>query len=100
AAIGRLAGLVPGRLRKERGPKVAIVIPVYNGSNFLDPALRSAVGQDYANLEILVIDDGSTDRTSLIAAKWARRDSRVRYVRKENGGVASALNRGIAEMTA
>ena len=79
-------------------PKVSIVIPVYNGSDYLREAVDSALAQTYGNVELLVIDDGSDDggKTGEIARSYGER---IRYFRKENGGVASALNRGIREMT-
>ena len=73
--------------------KVSIVIPVYNGANYLAEAIDSAVVQ--ADAEVLVVDDGSTDATPSIARSYG---DRVRYIAKPNGGVSSALNRGIAEM--
>lgn len=78
-------------------PKVSIVIPVYNGANYLREAIDSALIQTYRNIEILVINDGSNDdrETERIALSYG--DS-IRYFSKPNGGVASALNRAIAEM--
>lgn len=78
-------------------PKVSIVIPVYNGSDFLREAVDSALAQSWPNVEVIVVDDGSDDggRTEEIARSYGER---IRYFRKENGGVASALNRGIREM--
>lgn len=78
-------------------PKVSIIIPVYNGSNFLKQAIDSALGQTYKNIEILVINDGSCDhgKTAKIAQSYG---NRIRYYEKENGGVASALNWGIQKM--
>ncbi len=78
-------------------PKVSIVIPVYNGANFLSQAIDSALAQTYSNIEVLVINDGSTDdgETERIALSY---DNKVRYFAKINGGVASALNLGILEM--
>lgn len=78
-------------------PKVSIVIPVYNGSNFLAEAIDSALGQTYENIEILVVNDGSNDdgATERIALGYG---SRVRYFHKPNGRVASALNYAIREM--
>jgi glycosyltransferase involved in cell wall biosynthesis len=80
------------------GPKVSIVIPVYNGANFLREAIDSALAQTYKNIEVLVINDGSNDQgaTEQIALSYG---TRIRYFRKKNGGVATALNRGIAEMS-
>lgn len=79
-------------------PKVSIIIPVYNGSNYLRAAIDSALAQTYKNLEVIVVNDGSTDggRTEEIALSYG---NELRYLRKENGGVASALNVGIREMT-
>lgn len=77
-------------------PKVSIIIPVYNGSNYLAEAIESALAQTYKNIEILVINDGSTDggETEKIALSYG---DRIRYFPKENGGVATALNFGIAK---
>ncbi len=74
---------------------VSIVIPVYNGENYLEQAINSALCQTYKNIEILVIDDGSTDRTADICKTYG---SKIRYIRKDNGGVSSAVNLGIREM--
>ena len=78
-------------------PLVSIVIPVYNGSNYMREAIDSALAQDYENKEIIVVNDGSTDggATEEIALSYG--DS-IRYLHKENGGVSSALNLGIANM--
>ena len=78
-------------------PSVSIVIPVYNGSDYLREAVDSALGQTCPGVEVLVVNDGSDDggRTEAIALSYG---DRVRYLRKENGGVASALNLGIREM--
>ena len=78
-------------------PKVSIIIPVYNGSNYLKEAIDSALAQTYANCEVLVINDGSCDegKTEAIALSYG---DRIRYFAKENGGVASALNIGIHQM--
>lgn len=79
-------------------PKVSIVIPVYNGSNYLREAIDSALAQTYKNMEVIVVNDGSNDggKTEEIAKSY---DDKIRYFFKENGGVASALNLGIREMT-
>ena len=79
-------------------PKVSIVIPVYNGSNYMRDAIGSALSQTYSNIEVLVINDGSTDNgeTERIALSYG---DRIRYYAKENGGVATALNLGIEKMT-
>jgi glycosyltransferase involved in cell wall biosynthesis len=75
-----------------RSPAVSVVIPVYNGARFLGEALASALGQDLPPLEVIVVDDGSTDATAAVAAGFAG----VTYLRQENAGVAVARNTGIA----
>src|SRR5262245_43737629 len=78
-------------------PKVSIVIPVYNGADYLRGAIDSALAQTYQNVEILVVNDGSNDggATERIAVSYGQK---IRYFSKPNGGVASALNRAIEEM--
>jgi glycosyltransferase involved in cell wall biosynthesis len=78
-------------------PLVSIIIPVYNGSDYLREAIDSALRQTYRNLEILVINDGSTDdgATERIALSYG---DKIHYISKPNGGVSSALNTGIRHM--
>lgn len=85
-------------MKQQMQPKVSIIIPVYNGSNYLQEAIDSALAQTYPNCEVLVINDGSCDegKTEAIALSYG---DRIRYFKKENGGVASALNMGIRQMT-
>lgn len=82
----------------EELPKVSIIIPVYNGSDYLDKAIQSALNQSYQNVEIIVVNDGSNDggKTAEIARSYG---DKISYIEKENGGVSSALNRGIEAMT-
>ena len=74
---------------------VSIVIPVYNGSNYMREAIDSALAQTYENCEVIVVNDGSMDNTEEIALSYG---DKIRYLKKENGGVASALNLAIQEM--
>ena len=78
-------------------PLISIVIPVYNGGNYMREAIDSALAQTYPNIEVIVVNDGSRDdgETDAIARSYG---NRIRYFHKENGGCASALNRGIEEM--
>ena len=78
-------------------PLVSIIIPVYNGANYLKDAIDSALAQTYPNVEVLVINDGSNDNglTENIALSYG---DKIRYFYKENGGVASALNLAIKNM--
>lgn len=85
-------------MKDNLSPKVTIVIPVYNGSNYLAEAIDSALDQTYDNIEVVVVNDGSGDKgkTEEIALSYG---DKIRYFSKENNGVASALNMGIREMT-
>ena len=79
-------------------PKISIVIPAYNASNYLAEAIDSALAQTYSNVEIIVVNDGSPDNgaTAEVAAKYG---DKIRYFEKPNGGSSSALNMGIANMS-
>lgn len=82
-------------------PKISIIIPVYNGANYLEAAVRSALAQTYDNFEILVVNDGSNDsgKTADLAKRLQKENPNIiRYFEKPNGGVASALNLGISQM--
>lgn len=81
----------------ENNPKVSIVIPVYNGANFMGEAIDSALNQTYKNCEIIVVNDGSNDNgaTERVALSYG---DKIRYFSKENGGVSTALNVGIRNM--
>ena len=85
-------------LSKMDFPKVSIVIPAYNASNYLAEAIDSALAQTYSNVEIIVVNDGSKDNgaTRAVALSYGEK---IRYFEKENGGSSSALNMGIANMT-
>ncbi len=85
-------------VRNNLYPKVSIVIPVYNGSEFLKESIESALAQTYKNIEVIVVNDGSNDggKTEKIAKSY---EKRIKYYRKENGGVSTALNLGIKKMT-
>ncbi len=76
----------------ENGPLVSVVIPVYNGERYLAEALESVLAQTYRHIEILVIDDGSTDRSAAIANQY---DPAVRYFFQTNGGSSAARNAGV-----
>lgn len=78
-------------------PLVTILIPVYNGSDYVSDAIESALAQTYKNIEILVVNDGSNDEnaTEKIVLSYGEK---VKYIKKKNGGVSSALNIGIQNM--
>lgn len=74
---------------------VSIIVPVYNVEKYLAFCVESLVKQTYKNIEILLIDDGSTDKSGKIADEWAERDSRIKVFHKENGGLSDARNFGV-----
>jgi len=76
-------------------PNVSVIIPVYNGSNYIREAIDSVLKQTYKNYEVIIVDDGSTDDTWDIIQSYG---NLIRAFHKENGGVSSALNLGIREM--
>lgn len=76
-------------------PVVSIIIPVYNTARFLEKCLRSVMEQSWKKLEILVIDDGSTDTSGQILDRLAEEDQRIRPVHQANRGVAAARNKGL-----
>lgn len=73
-------------------PLISVIVPVYKVEAYLEKCIRSVVEQTYRNLEILLVDDGSPDRSGEICDEWAARDSRIRVIHKENGGGGQARN--------
>ena len=78
-------------------PKVTVLVPIYNVEKYLRECLDSLVGQSLQDIEILCIDDGSTDSCPQIIAEYAERDERIRVITKPNSGYGDSMNRGIAE---
>lgn len=78
---------------------VTVIVPVYNVECYLDKCISSIVHQSYKNLEIIMIDDGSTDASSEICDKWAVKDKRIHVIHKQNGGLSDARNAGLAVAT-
>ena len=76
-------------------PLVSIIIPVYNVEKYIEKCLDSVLAQSYDNLEILLIDDGSTDKSGAICAEYARKDKRVKVFHQKNQGVSVARNVGL-----
>lgn len=79
--------------------KVSIVIPVYNVEQYFDYCMQSIFAQDYSDLEIILVDDGSTDSSGRMCDEYASKDARVKVIHKNNSGQSSARNVGIKEAT-
>lgn len=80
-----------------KSPKISIIVPVYNVEEYLSKCIESVLNQTYSAFELLLIDDGSHDKSAEICKKYATQDSRIRFFHKENGGVSSARNLGIEQ---
>ena len=80
-------------------PLISIIIPVYNVEKYLDKCINSVLMQTYKNIEILLINDGSTDSSGQICESYAKKDSRIKVIHKENGGLSDARNVGIEHST-
>lgn len=76
---------------------ISIIVPVYNAQDYLEDCVASLIGQTYKNIEILLINDGSTDQSPLICDRFADEDNRIRVFHKENGGTHTARNLGIQQ---
>ena len=80
---------------KEVGKKVGVIIPVYNGEKYIDRCLNSVINQTYERLEIIVIDNNSTDGTNEIVKRYSGCDNRIITIFEEKVGVSHARNKGI-----
>jgi len=83
----------------EEQPLVSIIIPVYNAEKYLEECLNSIMGQTYSNLEILLIDDGSKDRSGEKCDQYAKKDNRIKVYHKSNSGVSKTRNYGLDHCT-
>lgn len=77
-------------------PLISVIVPVYKVEAYLDRCVQSIVDQTYTNLEIILVDDGSPDRCPQMCDEWEKRDSRIRVIHKENGGLSDARNAGMS----
>lgn len=78
-------------------PMITVVVPVYNVAQYLEKCVKSIQGQTFKNIEILLVNDGSTDDSGQLCDRLAGQDARIRVIHKENGGLSDARNRGIRE---
>ena len=77
-------------------PSVAVIMPAYNAERFIAEAIESVIAQTHHDWQMVVVDDGSTDRTLEIARSFAERDSRITVITGPNAGIANAMNRATA----
>ena len=75
--------------------KISIIVPIYNVEQYLDKCVESLVNQTYKNLEIILVDDGTKDKSGEMADLWSIKDDRIKVIHKKNGGLSDARNAGI-----
>lgn len=83
----------------ENSKLISIIIPIYKVEKYLDRCVQSVVNQTYKNLEIILVNDGSPDNCPQICDEWASKDNRIKVIHKSNGGVSSARNEGLKNVT-
>lgn len=76
-------------------PYVSVIVPIYNVEKYLDAAIESICNQTYKNIQVILVDDGSTDKSGIICDKWREKDERILVIHKKNGGASEARNEGL-----
>lgn len=84
---------------KNASPLISIIVPIYNVEAYLEKCVQSIISQHYRNLEIILVDDGSTDSCPQMCDEFANKDSRIRVIHKVNGGLVTARKAGFAAAT-
>lgn len=80
-----------------KNKKISIIVPVYNAENYLENCLNSLINQTYKNIQIILVDDGSCDRSYSICQLYANKDKRIDLIKQKNSGVSSARNKGLSK---
>lgn len=83
----------------KNNPLVSVIIPIFNTSKYLPTCLDSVISQTYQNLEIILVDDGSTDNSYQIAKEYSKKDSRIKLIHQKNQGQSAARNTGLSKAT-
>ena len=78
-------------------PEVSVIVPVYNVESYLPECLDSILAQSFRDYELILVDDGSTDKSGAICEEYAEKDGRIRVLRQSNKGQSAARNLGVAE---
>ncbi len=78
---------------------VSIIVPVYNVEKYIEKCILSIINQTYTNLEIIIVNDGSLDHSENIIKEYISKDNRIKYIKRENGGLGAARNTGIENAT-
>ena len=84
-------------MRAKMQHKVSVIVPVYNAEDFLAECIESILGQDYEELELLLVDDGSRDGSGRICEEYAAASGKIRLLRQENSGASAARNAGLRQ---
>jgi len=84
-------------MQSSKGNLISVIIPVYNAEKFIEKCVRSIQAQTYTNLEIILVNDGSSDNSGVLCDKLAKADNRIKVIHKQNGGTSAARNIGIDE---
>ena len=79
--------------------KYSIIVPIYNVEEYLEECIESLINQTYTNIEIVLVNDGTKDNSGKICEKYAKKDPRIKYIIKKNGGLSSARNEGLKHIT-
>ena len=78
---------------------ISVIVPIYNVEKYLTKCIESIINQTYKNLEIILVDDGSPDKSPIICDEYAKKDNRIKVIHKKNGGLSDARNYGMSLAT-